>query len=393
MRRLLSYIVTVILLCGVTVSCNNREEPDGPVNTETVIMFFPYSALESYINVNIRMMKEAIVNRKGLGKTRLMVYKASSERGGLLYEITYQDNTCKEDYISALSATFDSYEQESNIVKLQTVFSKIKSLAPADRYSLIIGSHGNSWIQAGNYIGDMNLWAKGSKPTAFGTAARDNQLDNSTLVEAAKASGLHFDFLLFDACYMASIEAAYDFREICDYYIASQNEILNDGIPYDKVGDALLKHDYMGVVNGYYKYYSTYSIDGIMYPYGSLSVVKTKYLDEMADIVRQINTTAMAKDFDLSKIQREDGITKTIFFDFLDFYNKVCTDKELLGKLRSKLGELVPYELHTPEYFSAFSEVYHLPAENSCGIDTSYPTINPRAETLLRKTEWWMATN
>lgn len=394
MKRLLSYILTVILLCGVTVSCNKNDEPVEPVQTETVIMFFPYSALESYINENIRMMKEAIVARKGLGNTRIMVYKASSDKSGLLFEILYNNNSCKDDYLSSLSATFDTYDQESNIVKLQTVFDRIKNHAPADKYSLIVGSHGNSWIQAGNYIGDMDVKsAKGTKPTAFGTASRGNQLDNSTLVAAAQASGLHFEYLLFDACYMASIEAAYDFRKICDYYIASQNEILAGGVPYNKVGDALLKHNYLGVVNGFYNYYSKYSSDGVLYPYGSLSVISTKHLDSMAEIVKKINTTALAKDTDLSMIQKQDGINPTIFFDFYDYYSKVCTDKALLSSLTSLLNELVPYEHHTPEFFCVFSTPDHLPVTTACGLDTSHPTVNPRAETLLRNTEWWKATN
>lgn len=392
MKRILSYILTVILLCGVTVSCSHKDVSE-PKISETLIMFFPYSALESYISANIRCMEEAVVNRGGLGTTRLIVYRATSAHNGTLYEITYENGTCTQHEISNVSATFDSKQQESNVVKLQTVFTKIIEYAPADIYSIIIGCHGNSWIQAGKYLGNMNYRAKNTKYSAFGTAGANNQIDNATLVAAAKAAGLHFSYLLFDACYMMSIEAAYDFRSICDYYIASQNEILSEGVPYHVVGDALLKHDYSAAIKNYVDFYTNYSVGGMMYPFGSFSVARTDMLEGMADIVKRINTTALREDVDVKSLQREDGISPTIFFDFKDYITQACTSNQLLQEFNQQFIMLLPFEAHTPFFYTAFDWNYKVDAGNSFGMDTSQPTINPQASELVKATEWWKATH
>lgn len=392
MKRFLSIFLTVILLCGVTVSCSNGNDEPEEENTETLIMFFPYSRLEGNIAENIRAMRRAVHNRKGLGDTRLIVYKATSYANGQLYEITYKDGSLVENTISDFSATFSSSNQMANIDKIRTVLNKVKEYAPSKTYSMIIGCHGNSWIQAGNCLDYMNRnYAKGMK--AFGTAEDANQIDNKSLVEALQQCNIHLTYLLFDACYMGSIEAAYDFRNVCDYYLSSQNEILTVGVPYDKVGDDLLKHNYDAVVNKYYEFYSKYIENGMYASFGSFSVVRTSYLEDMAKIVREINISSLSETASIGDVQREDGIKPTIFFDFKDYYEKFCTDAAAMRKFNATLKLLVPFERHTDEYFTGFDNVYHQPATNSCGINTSQPTQNPAARKLVIETEWWAATH
>ena len=45
----------------------------------------------------------------------------------------------------------------------------------------------------------------------------------------------HFDFIMFDACFMMSVEVAYEVRNYTDYYIGSPTENPGPGAPYDKV--------------------------------------------------------------------------------------------------------------------------------------------------------------
>ena len=49
----------------------------------------------------------------------------------------------------------------------------------------------------------------------------------------------HFDFVLFDACFMQSIEVAYALRNFTDYYIGSPTEIPGPGARYDVLVPAL----------------------------------------------------------------------------------------------------------------------------------------------------------
>ena len=49
------------------------------------------------------------------------------------------------------------------------------------------------------------------------------------------ATAPHLDFLMFDACFMQSIEVAYELREYTDYMIASPTETPGPGAPYDAI--------------------------------------------------------------------------------------------------------------------------------------------------------------
>lgn len=389
MKQTILYIITVILLCGVTVSCQN--EDDGEV-AETVIMFFPFSGLENIIDMNIECMKTAIANRKGLSNQRIIVYKAIDRSMGALYEIKYTKGRCVDVQIADVSATFTSGGQVSNAVKLQSVLEKVKNVAPARSYSMIIGCHGSSWLPAGNSISNMNYSFAKKNVTAFGSASEPYQLDNSTLVEALNKSGIHLTYLLFDACYMASIEAAYDFRNICDYYIASQNEIMDYGVPYDKIGDALLRHDYQSVVNGFYDFYSNYFFEGGSFPYGSLSVINPHNLEPIAALIKIINAEYLV-DVDLKKVQNMDGITPTIFFDLYDYFDKACSDATYRNALKAAIDQAVLYEKHTPEFYTYFSSTTHAPIKTACGLNISQPTRNRDAKPLLELNEWYKATN
>ncbi len=391
MKSILSYILTVILLCGVTVSCSEKND-EPKLADETVIMFFPFSGLENYIKENIDCMKTAIVKRKGLGNTRLVIFQALSRSNGILYEVTFDNGQCVEHSISDVSGIFYSDNQISNVVQMQSIFDKVKSVAEAKSYAMIIGCHGSSWVPAGNSLTDMSLLLSKQKKS-FGSAGEYFQIDNKALVEALNNSNIHLNYLLFDACYMASAEAAYDFRNVCDYYIASQNEILDYGVPYDRIGDALFRHNYRDLVDGFYEFYSNYTISGKSYPYGSLSVINTQHLESLAVITKEMNQH-LNPDASLKDVQKMDGINKTVFFDMKDYYHVFCTDQSLLSSFDATLKSVVVFERHTDEYFSAFSSgKYNFPVRTSCGLNISQPTTNSIAANLIHQTDWWNATH
>lgn len=47
--------------------------------------------------------------------------------------------------------------------------------------------------------------------------------------------GIRFEYILFDDCFMSSIEVAYDLRKITRHLIASPCEVMAYGYPYDLV--------------------------------------------------------------------------------------------------------------------------------------------------------------
>ena len=68
-------------------------------------------------------------------------------------------------------------------------------------------------------------------------------MDISELAAAIDGSGVRFDYLLFDACFMSSVEALYDLRRAADYIVASPCEVMAHGFPYDTVIPSLFADD------------------------------------------------------------------------------------------------------------------------------------------------------
>lgn len=387
--KIFAYAFAVILLCGVTASCKKDDDKKDKTAEETIFMFFPYSGLERETTENVRNMEQALRMRGGLNGKRIIVYKARSTSRASLFEIKCTKDSCYEqDIDNDIAMTFSSKNQSAVIADLQRLLQQVKSEAPAKGYSMIIGSHGNGWLEAMNDLSSFNhahaKSANGPKK-AFGSASSLYQIDNTSLATALQNENIHLNYLMFDACYMCNIETVYDFHNVCDYFIGSPNEILMHGLPYEIVGDALLKHDYRAVVDGFYDYYSS--------TYGSLSVIDCSKVDDMVAIVQDINNTCLNPDGELNMVQKMDGISPTMFFDMQDYMDKFCTDKAKLERLSAKIKQLVVHTRTTEYAFTAFTSSNLIKIDTFCGIATSQPTRNADALEKLKSSAWWTATH
>ena len=107
------------------------------------------------------------------------------------------------------------------------------------------------------------------------------------IIELAETlSPYHFDFILFDACYMGTIEVAYELKDVCDYIICSPTEILSDGFPYNKIVNKLFSQPLQvkAVAEDQYSYYN--SQKGILKS-AAICVVKTDGLDNLSTFFQQ----------------------------------------------------------------------------------------------------------
>lgn len=385
MKKHLISCLSLLLAIAATVlavSCKEHNKDDEPAKAaETVIMFFPYSGLESSIKQNIDSFKKAIITRGGLGKSRAVVFQTIANGRAHLYEIKYENGVCTDHTIeSNISISFDSNDQQQVTADIQRMLSVIRQQAEAEKYSLIIGCHGTAWLPAGTYsLSELNS-------RAFGTGTTNFQIDNSSLVTALLNEGMHLNYILFDACFMSNIETVYEYREVCDYFISSPTEILAYGMPYEIMGDALLNHNYHEAVKQYYEFYSNKST-----PYGTISVTDCRYIEEMAKVIKEIRQSANAT-IDIEEIQRMEGISSTVFFDFADYINMVCTDNTLRSEFNNTMRLLVPYKYHTPSFYSVFGKKA-IEIDSFCGLNTSEPTQHSSLTETVKQTAWYNATH
>lgn len=102
--------------------------------------------------------------------------------------------------------------------ELRAFIEWTKKFYPAERYALIINSHGNGW--------------KGVVQDASVPGSRENS-DRLYMGELKKAlKGHEFELIAFHACMMASIEVAAQIKDNASYMVASEELIVTQAFPY-----------------------------------------------------------------------------------------------------------------------------------------------------------------
>lgn len=128
-------------------------------------------------------------------------------------------------------------------------YENLNSGDPEVLYSLL--NYGLSKFYADNII--LVLWGHGDgrnfKGGTFkGVCFDENSSDYLTIQEIKtilekiyKNYKRNIDILMFDACFMQSIEVSYELKDFVDYIIASQTYVPLDGFPYDEILNSIAK--------------------------------------------------------------------------------------------------------------------------------------------------------
>ena len=392
MKRLLYPLVLLVAVCA---SCTSSiEEPDPepveppqPVD-RTVIMFYPYSDLMSYFAQNITDFASVFASHQSSGE-RIVVCIESTPDDVNVIELVPQGAMCVKDTVDRFSNP-----QFATTEGIRDMLLRVVALAPASTYSMIIGGHGMGWLPASTATRSAHLKARREIPVDalltryFGGLSAPYIIDISTLAEGIEEAGLKMEYMLFDDCYMSSVEVAYELRGVTDRLIACPTEVMAYGFPYHKCGEYLLgEPDYEKVCDEFYNFYISYPS-----PYGTIAVTDCRKLDALAEAVRQVNLTC-GEEIVTGDVQTMDGYSPTIFYDMEDVVRHQCattSDEDLWTQFEAALAEAVPYKRHTPKYYSMRRGPHEIRTYG--GITTSLTSAN-QLTSELSDTEWYRATH
>ena len=402
----------------VGVSCSNGDSPDGPDVPvtpvgQTVFMFFPWSnSLLSDFRRTVEDM-QTVVAQRSMKDERIMVFMATSEREAVLFELKKQNGRCFTDTLQHYSdRPFTSRQW------LTSLFSEVMTLAPASRYGMVVGCHGLAWVpvqgqrSARKRLGSqeridegdnlykekridkegepndlMHFEVQGPVTTRFiGGTYPETQIETTDLADAMADAGLHTEYILFDACYMSSVEVAYELKDVTHYLIASPTEVLSYGFPYITMGKHLLgTPNYKGIVDSFISFYSSYNL-----PYGTVAVTDCTQLDALAAIAQQINA-ADAEQLVPNGVQIMDGYSPTLFYDLGHLMSLKDAGTVLTAAFAEQLEKTVPYKGHTGQYFTTLKDA-PVDIKHYSGLNTSQGSLNHMAD-RLSETAWYKATN
>lgn len=222
---------------------------------------------------------------------------------------------------------------------------------------LILWSHANAWLPNDYEIENgRNGTQNPHTQPLFKSFGKDNNPKNSAMEITDLAHSLkpyHFDYLLFDACFMASVEVLYELRHAADFFIASPTEILADGFPYHQILPYLIGNQNLEkVVEIFFEYYAQQK--GVQQS-ASISLIEAKYMEDLAFFCKNFNFSKEIKKSDLQQYSRNN---ENYLFDLKQILRTQNISNTTLQNLWKKLCKT---QKNTP--FLA-----NLPLENCNGL-------------------------
>ncbi len=267
-------------LLAILSACGDDDDTPIPVTVKTVLMYLVAdNSISGDIYSNIASVEEGLIKATSPG-TFVIYWDGGSRKSEFpdptlfKYEVDGKGKVSKREVIK----TYSSQNSVSNEV-INRVLKDVEAYCPAEKYSLIFGSHATGWLPVDD-----------SKSRSFGddSGAKINIPDLSV---ALKQSGIHFDYILFDACLMSQVEAAYELRNVADYLILSPTEVWDKGFPYFKMVKYLLAADNaqqnaINVAKDYVDFYKNECTERI--PWATIAVIKTDEMQALASITHSI---------------------------------------------------------------------------------------------------------
>lgn len=378
----------------------------------TMMFYYLGMSLKSFYDANLATV-EKCVESGSLGDTRVLVFIQSSQNSGSLYEIFYDKGLGK--IVRDPIATYDLPQLYSEQM-LSEIFCDMTVRAPAKEYGLFIGSHGKGWIPKNSAsLGSSSTYSTFSAehlesiwtPAPGAIMVRhigdttSTQVDTTEIAGALKSTGCHLNYIIFDACYMANVESAYDLKEVTDYILGSACEIIANGMPYGDILPIMASTSpLLDRLNASAKAFVDYYKNNRQGAYSSAcsAVIDCRQLDALAEVTKRVNGSLQR--IDPNSVQSYDGINLTrnpthIFFDMEDYVIKSCTDADAVAAFSAQLYRTVTGLHHTKTFYSAYNNKAN-EINYYSGLTTSAPIMLHAMSAYVpewKECAWYLATH
>jgi len=338
--NIMRYFFPFTLYMAVCCSwgCKRPEEPDIPkLPFRTVMVYMAANNnLAPYAVENINSMESCIRDVDGT----LLVYAKISGDPPAIYRIASDDSPQIK---SGKLKTYPNHNSSDPEV-MKMVFDDMQRASPAQTYGAVLWSHATGWIPAL----PRKLMSFGYDD-GYGEDEREMNLKE---LKTALPSDL--DFIIFDACSMASVEVLYELKDKTRYLIASPAEVISNGMPYALITNDLFRDGadaYIGIAQRYFQYYDRK--EGL-FRSATVSVFDMSHIDAVASASNAlfVNHESPFPDLRRPYIQRMDFdrlYNPLIAFDFVDFVTQNF-GQEATADLRDKLDSAILYKASTPTF-------------------------------------------
>ena len=441
-------VLVMLTVGGCAVEWRESEALNSGEVEHTLVMYLlAENNLSSFIKKNARDAEEGMVGASPA--TRLVIYLDTADETKL-YEVRYLPYGGGKEHIRYCK-TLKTYPRQTATTPkvMKGVMEDIKTLAPSRTYGLVLSGHGTGWYpkpDTGVSYDDQKVapmggmgsaeyyydwWRETPETRAMGYDYALNESGHWSSKEEASyissaeivegLSPIHFDYILFDACFMSSVEFLYDMRKSADYIIASPVEILDVGMPYTEIVPLLMKHTsnlaHLGdaVMSVYMRDDAFTSRKSL-----ALTMIDCSKMEPLADAVAAIYRASGAEDclaLAESRLQNAefegeilpywegvqplDRMRPAGFNDFEDYVTLLTDDEQLQQQFRQALDDVVVWNCHTEEVYSYGYDLqgmsfgadyieYKVGGElDLCGVSTYVPLREaPQTLSYYLQTAW-----
>lgn len=372
-------------LAIVTLSCN-KDKPTLPtVEGRNVLAYYVAdNNLYKFAITDINEMEYAW-DENNNGKLYVFLNKSGGE--SVLYEISHDNDPTK--ITSKIIETYPKEFDPCDPVNFRSVVDQVHTLYPAKNRGLILWSHGSGWLNAGtrypyqsnqntpsfamsklDYVIKKEMPSSPANYSFGGTTTFGTEIEVYQIAETLNE--LKFDFITFDACYMACVEIAYQLRHNATYFFASAAEVFATSSPYDKITNMMFEPqlNMPEIALECFKYYDNQSGSNRSSTY---SVVKCSELSALAVAVRDVLTKKIPSASNIQQFGRSPF--QDVFFDLQDFVEKNYSNSTGLDNFKIALNNAIVYKATTAILFNEIKVKTH------CGL-TSYIPLPTQPKTL-----------
>jgi hypothetical protein len=360
-----------LILVGQVFCSRVEEDNRTPLPARTVIVYM--IADNNLDNSALKDINEMEAGWQDDLNGNLLVYVDRATGATPAHPVVYKIVPDTTDNIVSPIVKVYQERNSADADNMHQVLSDIISDFQAQSYGLILWSHGTAWLPEGATMNSESL-------RAFGKDS-DREMN---IFDLKKAFPYHFDFIIFDACYMGSVEVVYELRNCTDFILSSATEILSGGYPYRETVRLLFDKlpDYSKIAETFFQFYASQSD---MMQSVSVSVTRTDQLPCLATAVRQImEDAAQIQTINYTSLQQLTTSENNTLFDLEQFVLQLSIDTYFLHEFKKILPDAIIYKACT----KTISDNLHI--NTFSGLSIFIPTTNnTQYHEFYKKLDWY----
>lgn len=364
------------------VSCHEHENISYNTSTEHTLLLYMIgdNSLSKEVESNLSAAVKGLLESET--PLNLVVYRdnrSGSSHLPQLYQLKSRDNHSKVDtvFLKTWNNDHDSTDPKILAEVIRTTFQ----LFDTPIKGIEFWSHGLSWVPSDNFTAKV--------PDATATRAmeylgqdEDNFGELWNIRLSLEKAEVHFDYMLFDACFSATAEFAYELRKTTDYMLFSPTEIMGSGFPYrDMMKSLSTIQDKETLVGGLTSVFEDYKK---MYQNnGTFSLVQTGGLERLykacveleqanRNIINLWKKSPRYYEKEIQRYGRSYSKSRYFFYDLESWAKYLGSDASSINitEVREALKDCVLCHYHSEEFSNGLDP---LMIREGCGLGLSIP--------------------